>query len=348
MTQQVPSIDLASLIQQSAFDQFIRWLHRTRAIVAVSLALFLVPVLAAIAEGVLGELFSSGLWRLLFIQPTIVVYILTIAPFIQRAHARLLDSLQRIIETAPEEIISQVRLRARRLRRGDWIAALVGALIGLAITVDDPFFSDMPWLFVCYVGTVMAMYAGIAWVIYGSIGNARITSYLLRQPLRVDILDIRPFEPVGYASLLTSMAFIIGATLAIVISVIGEWTLSFFDLVAYAFFSVVAILVFILEMQDTHRILVDAKQREVDLARSRVAEAYQDVKCRAMRGESIQVAVAEMNAWIACRERLEQARTWPYNVDMIRKLLISSLLPIGVAAVRQWGTALLSMIKLPF
>ena len=50
-------------------------------------------------------------------------------------------------------------------------------------------------------------------------------------------------------------------------------------------------------------------------------------------GEDAQSIAAEVNAWMACEERLSRARTWPYNTEIIGKLLISILMPIGIELV---------------
>jgi hypothetical protein len=110
----------------------------------------------------------------------------------------------------------------------------------------------------------------------------------------------------------------------------------------------VALVVFFLNMRDTHRVLADTKERELILAQRRISRAHHALKRAAQAGEDTQAIAAELSAWIACEERLNQTRTWPYNTTIIRNLLISTLMPLGVAALRRLGTALLSLIEWRF
>jgi hypothetical protein len=55
-----------------------------------------------------------------------------------------------------------------------------------------------------------------------------------------------------------------------------------------------------------------------------------------------------MGTWITCRERINKTRTWPHSTEIVGKLLASALMPVGVAALRYVGTALLNLIELPF
>jgi hypothetical protein len=106
--------------------------------------------------------------------------------------------------------------------------------------------------------------------------------------------------------------------------------------------------VFFLNLRDTHRVLADAKQQELDFAQTRISQAYGALKREAQGGEAIQAIAVEIDAWISYKERLGKTRTWPYNTEIIRNLLISTLMPVGVAALRRLGAVLLNLIEWPF
>ena len=127
-----------------------------------------------------------------------------------------------------------------------------------------------------------------------------------------------------------SLAFIIGTTIALVFNLTLHFELTVENVLIYFFFACVTILVFFLNMRDTHRLLADTKKRELGLVQKQISRAYQVLKRKMRDGEDTQAIAAEVNAWIACEERLSQARTWPYNTEIIGKLLISTLMPIGI------------------
>jgi hypothetical protein len=332
----------------SLFDRLTIRLHRTRTLIPLSLSLILLPIAAAFVDGQLNLFFTSALWRALLMQPAIVIYILLLSPMMRRARERVIAGLRPIVRLTDEEfkqlVVAKSRINPRSELVAVWIGALVGWFMRRGITIN----LDAPWIQAYVTIATVLMYAAIAWVIYGSVAGTRLNRALLRQPLEVDIFDISPFEPIGRESVMASLAFVIGATLAMVFSITGQFVLEFESFVVYVFFACVAILVFFLNMRDTHRVLADTKERELDLAQKYISQAYQALKHGAQDGQAAQAAAAEMNVWFACKERLAKTRTWPYNTEIIRTLLISTLMPVGVAALRRLGTALLNLVEWPF
>ncbi|NIV37666.1 MAG: hypothetical protein GWN58_52100 [Anaerolineae bacterium] len=332
----------------SLFDRLAIRLRRTRIFVPLSLFLMLLPIALAFVDGQWEQFLSSGLWRVLLIQPAIVIYILLLSPFMQRAREDVITGLRPIVQVTDQEFEQLVAQQSRLNPRGELIAVSTGALVGWFMRVGMALGVDSPWLQAYQAMATVVMYAAIAWVIYGAVAGTGLYRALLRQPLEVDVFDISPFEPVGRESVMVSVAFIIGATLAMVFSITGEFVLEFESFLAYVFFACVAVLVFFLNLRDTHRVLADAKQQELDLAQTRISQAYQALKREAQGGEAIQAIAIEIDAWISYKERLGKTRTWPYNTEIIRNLLISTLMPVGVAALRRLGAVLLSLVEWRF
>jgi hypothetical protein len=318
------------LSANSLFSRLTVRLSRAHILIPLSLFLILLPIILAFVDGQLDQFFTTNLWRALLIQPTIIVYILLISSFLQCAGERMVISLRPIVQLTNEEFSQLVSEKSRVDPRGELMAIVIGALAGWFLRRGMAITSEAPWLQAYQTIFTIVMYSAIAWAIYGSVVGSRLTGAILRQPLQVDILDIRPFEPVGHASLLVSLAFIIGTTIAMVFTTTRQFVLTVENFLIYFFFACVTILVFFLNMRDTHRILADTKKRELDFVQKRISQAYQVLKCKAQNGEDTQAITAQVNAWIACEERLNQARTWPYNTEIISKLLISTLIPIGL------------------
>ena len=336
------------LSANSLFDRLIIRLYRTRLLIPLCLFLILLPIVLAFVDGQLRQFFSTDLWRALLIQPAIIIYILLIPLFFQRIRERVIAGLRLVVQLADEEFKQLVVEKSRVDPRGELIAVSIGALVGWFLKSGWAITLDAPWIQAYQTISTVLMYSAIAWSIHGAVASTRLNRALLRQPLEVDIFDIRPFEPIGRESVLISLTFIIGATLGMIFSITRQFVLTFESFVFYVFFAAVAILVFFLNMRDTHRVLADTKERELDLAQKHISQAYQVLKHKAQDGEAVQAIAAEMNVWIACKERLNKTRTWPYNTEMIRNLLISTLMPIGVAALRRLGTALLNLVEWRF
>ena len=66
------------------------------------------------------------------------------------------------------------------------------------------------------------MFGTLGWLVYRAIASTLLSRRLCRQPLRVDIFDITPFEPIGRQSLLLAMVFIGGIVIGVVLVVTWE------------------------------------------------------------------------------------------------------------------------------
>jgi hypothetical protein len=332
---------------ESLFDRLTALLSRPRVLIPLGLGLILLPILMAFIDNVLN-LFFTDLWHALLVQPVVITYIVSISRFLRRARERVVAGLRPIILLTDEEFNLLLTEKSRVDLRGELVAISVGALVSLLTWGVWSFDLGAPWIQAYHTVATIVMYAALAWVIYLGVAGPRLNRALLRQPLQVDIFDTRPFEPIGRESLLSALTFIIGATIAMAFVVSHELVLSLENLVVYAFFAFVTILVFCLNMFDTYRVLSRAKQQELSYAQERIALAYQILKHKAQEGEDIQDMAAEMGTWITCKERISKTRTWPQSTEIVSKLLVSALMPVGVAALRYLGTMLLDLIELPF
>ena len=91
----------------------------------------------------------------------------------------------------------------------------------------------------------------------------------------------------------------------------------------------VPILVFFLNMRDTHRVLAAEKRRELAAVEGNILRACRTLMKRLAANESTGTLAAEINALVAYEQRLQTARTWPYNTAMLRTLLFSFVIPGG-------------------
>jgi hypothetical protein len=102
---------------------------------------------------------------------------------------------------------------------------------------------------------------------------------------------------------------------------------------AYGPLAFFVVLLFFLSMRDTHRVLVEAKARELDLVSRRLREVITRFRDE-LAGEGAPAGPsAELAGLLAYERRVRAAPTWPYNPTMLQTLLFSILLPILVKAI---------------
>ncbi len=78
-----------------------------------------------------------------------------------------------------------------------------------------------------------------------------------------------------------------------------------------------------------------AKERKLSPARKRLTEVTQDLDeniahDRFKETESLTI----VTKWVAYFSLINKSSTWPFNADIIRKLLVSTVAPAAVYAVR--------------
>ncbi len=166
--------------------------------------------------------------------------------------------------------------------------------------------------------------------IYGALTNTRLISELQRQPLNINIFDPTPLEPVARLSLGISLTLIGGITLALLLFPDPKFLLRPEGILVNGTLIVVAVLVFFLTMGNTHRVMADAKERELKLVRHNLSTMYQELKERTARGEleGMESFSDAITAWLAYQKVIEDAPEWPYTTDLLRNLVVSTFVPI--------------------
>lgn len=317
----------------SFFDALVNGLYRRphwRAAVAVA-GIFVLPFAIALVDVPFSTIMQAGNWRVLVLQPAIVVYILAVAPIFSHSDGQIADSIRPIAELSDAEFGRVVAEARRGNPRGEWIAFGVGVGAGFFVT-NRP---DNPHLVQLYlVLAFLIMYGMMGWVFYKAFVSSRLSRALLRQPLNVNLFDIAPFEPIGRQSLLLSMAFVGGTTISLFFSFRWDSVLEWQFLAIYATLIGVSILVFFVNMWPTHQLLARTKQRHLANAAQNLAETYDKLAVPAAHDEEALTLYARINAWTAMESRLRETRTWPYDTEMLRTLFITILLPVVVALAR--------------
>jgi hypothetical protein len=214
------------------------------------------------------------------------------------------------------------------------LAFSLGAAFGL--WVGRLWFSgaDLGWLALYVPLSACLMFGLLAWTIYVLMASTRLTAALHRPPLSIDIFDTAPFEPIGRQSLISALVFVGGIVLGMVFGV-GQGSIFAWQTWLMIFIlALVPVLVFFLNMRPTHRVLAAEKRRELDAVGRNIRQGCRILMERIDASESAGALGAEINALVAYEERLEAARTWPYDTAMARTLVFSVVIPGAASLAR--------------
>ncbi len=263
-----------------------------------------------------------------------ILYILIVAPAMARMEYGVIEAYRPMVQLDGGAFDELVKEASRLSPVGEAVALGVGAAFGLWVGLSWMAGESMSWLGSYLALAVSLMFGLLVWTIYAIVAGTRLTSVLHRQPLCFDILDTSPFEPVGRQSLISAVVFVGGIVIGMVF---GVGRVGIFDwqnwLLIFLLF-LVPVVMFFLNMRDTHRVLATEKKRVLDIVRAQIRDACGGLSERIDAGENTGSLGAEINALVAYEERLEQARTWPYNTAMLRTLFVSVIIPGGLALAR--------------
>jgi hypothetical protein len=178
------------------------------------------------------------------------------------------------------------------------------------------------------------MFGLLGWTIYAALAGTRLTAALHRQPLRIDIFNTKPFEPIGLQSLAIALVFVGGIALSMLFGLGQLDILAWQNWVLYVILIIVIVLVFFLNMRDTHRVLASAKRQELERVEGLILQGSRTLMDRIAQGESSNSLGEEINALATYEARVQGTRTWPYDTAMLRTLFFSLFIPAIVELVK--------------
>jgi hypothetical protein len=293
-----------------------------------ALLILLAAFAAAALDRRLPDLITSDRWRAVLLTPTLILYFVLVS----RAMARMEDGVIRAFRSLlplNDEGFNRLLAESSRIRPRDEILAFAaGVILGLVIArLGSP--QPISWLGTYWLASSCLMYGLLAWTIYASFVGTRLTTALLRQPLHIGPFDAPAFHAVGMQSLVLSLVFVGAIMLSLIFPAsqpatlwnLGVW-LPYLPIVA------LVVAVFFLNMLPTHRVLSRAKDEAMKRARQQIQRAGQEMLLRMEENRDTGGLAAEISALAAYQQRLDTARTWPYNTAMLRSLFFSVLAPI--------------------
>ena len=318
----------------SLFDRLISRPRLRWAPLIAALLILLAAFGAAALDRRLSDLITSNRWRAVLLAPSIILYIVVISMAMERMEGRVLRSFRPLVAVDDESFNRLLAESAHMRPRGEILAFAAGAILGLVVvtwSLSEP----ISWLTAYWLASSILMYGLLAWTIYASLVSTRLTTTLLRQPLRIGPFDAPALHAVGMQSLVLSLVFVGGMTISVIFSAFQSdvlrnpaFWLSYLPIVA------VVVAVFFLNMPPAHRVLARARDDELKRVQQHIQRAGQDLLLRMEENREAGSLATEISALAAYQQRLEAARTWPYNTAMLRSLFFSVLVPIITVLVR--------------
>jgi hypothetical protein len=296
----------------------------------VSSVLLFLAISTAYLDGILGEFFSAGHWRGLLSHPVIFAYLLVLVPLMGQSQERALRALRPLVPLDDQDFNSLLGKASVGTPKGESIALSIGIALSLLSFVPAIVGGGFSWVRLNQmVGTILALPL-LCWEIYGSFAGTKRIAAVFGHLSNVDVFNIRPFEPMGRYSLAVSMTFIGGATIGMLFNLGTGVIFSIPSLIGYGIFALIAVLVFFLSMRDTHRVLDTAKDEELQALQLHIADTYRSLADMPIGSPDISALAAKLNLWKEYEKRLKAARTWPYNLRMLRTLGLSVLTPVAL------------------
>jgi hypothetical protein len=314
--------------ENSIFNKFIIKKRSIKFFLGIITLFITTLVFAVLLDGEVDAYTQDFSWRGLLIPPTIIIYILTIAPFMSRMETDVFDSLQNIfIDQSRFQVIVKKSSAIEPI--SEWVAIGFGCIIGV-ISAFSSIDNGISWVSSYWLISNMLLFGLLSWTIYVSIKGTRLISTLLRQPLDVDPFNTTPFQSIGRQSLMIAVVFIGGITISLMF--IGIDLLNINQTVLWLVYmplAIVPVVLFFLNMLPTHKVLADAKNRELIAIRSQL-----QISCRKLlkiiEEDELKNNLADnICALSIYQKQLNETPTWPYNTGMLRTLFFSVLIPVG-------------------
>jgi hypothetical protein len=318
----------------SYFDRIFNRPRSIWTIFLVSLVLLALPFIFALLDGYLEQFLTGGQWRRIISPTAIALYIWIISLPMSRASDSVVAALRPLIELDQDDFQTQVSTAENINPLHEFIAFGIGLLLGVAAASSTDMNQGFSWIKAYWFLSTCLMYAVLAWTIFIAVASTRINAALHRLPMRVDILNPAPFEAVGRQSLLLALVFIGGITISLVLTY-DPAQLSAVDFwISNLLLVVFTVSIFFLSMRPTHLVLAAEKKRQLDPLSARINRACGELVLELEGGNNQGGLSTQITALVAYEERLQAARTWPYNISILRTLFFSVFIPLMSILVR--------------
>jgi hypothetical protein len=275
------------------------------------------------------RIFQDPDWlRACLTSSSVIVYILIANHLGAEGSRAATDAMSRLLRLEHSAFRQLVASFAPTLRRQ---AIAFGAGVGLGLLLIAPGLrAPFSWLGAFLNLTQLLNLGLLAMIIYVVVADSSTTSRFQHQLRHINLFDTTPFEVLGKSRLYSALTMIGGATLVVII-LPARFLLNFFTLVILLGIVLVTIVMFFANLNGIHQAMFDAKQRELNLVRERLASAFALMKERGTLDDP-----ATVQTWLAYEKRLRDVPEWPFNPDTVKSLVVSVFFPASAFVVRWW------------
>ena len=332
MTEEIRTYPLVeALIRRSRLP----WYWVTAVVAAV---LLLLLILATFLDGVANDLFTWGFWHNYGDGLLLIAYILMVSSFIWKLRIKAIQAFRPLL-AIDDDAFNQLAAKASAPNRPwEWVFVLIG--VGMAAALGQPWNLGWGpgelWLSVYLVITGTLMNGLLWWLIYDTLAGTVRIAQLSSQAPKIDILfDTELLIPIARWSLGISVGWVGGISLSLVFQT-QDTLLQGGTITLYAILVCVTVLGFLLSMWSTRNTIAKVKRRELVLARKHLAAASLELKDRASRGrlEGMEGLSSTMTSWATYQKLVQDTPTWPFDINIMRRLLASTIAPVLVYLVK--------------
>ena len=286
----------------------------------VALLLALLVALAVLSQGGVATVGSRGLWKM-GLEPTLIVYILGIYPWLQRRFAVAIDALRPL--SSQPEIVDQALARNRR---GEVIAVLAGAAFSLWVT--GSWRIDAAWMRLYVVAANIVLFGLMALSIYDGVERTRRLARVVGNGLQLDLFNRQLLAPMARWGQTVALTFVGGICLSLVFQSY-ETLHSIRSLVIYAILILVSLTLFFTSVWSVHQALVAAQQRELAVVHQQWVRTRGEFKRQLAEGAQGDVVAlySPMTVLGAYEGQVLAASTWPFNPKIVKEVMASLVAP---------------------
>ncbi|MEZ4557228.1 MAG: hypothetical protein R2854_12400 [Caldilineaceae bacterium] len=302
--------------------------------------LLAIPVIIFWIGPGLMALFGTTLWRQLLLPPLLVIYTVLIVPRLQRLRADVVTGLWPIIDAGerdheellrggPGVIPGRGGRHCRRLGARDDLQRAGHPLPHGAVDRGR--------------GCVHPRLDDRRGIVYYCVQIARSTNRLLElPPLTIDLFDLRPFAPIGFAlGMAMSLAFFGGILLSLLVGFNEQSSGRFRSSGSPMDCSWPSCSASFSWSYASDPSSLGCDQGGATGGWSNTwPKPTPSCATAAPPGDGALELAADITAWTAYQRALNETRTWPYNTRLLRTLTITVLSPLALGAARLIGILL--------
>ncbi|MFC1946435.1 hypothetical protein ACFLXY_00795 [Chloroflexota bacterium] len=319
-----------NLLQSLMRKTHLSWGWATISIAAV---LFILMLLAVSLDSSFTKLTDGAFWLNTLSGAILITYVLVIYPFGVNLRERVIQAVEPLLSQNDEIFNNLVRKIRTPNRIWEWLVLFTGLV--LTVIIGQPWNLDWSpggfWLSVYRVIVSPIFNCLLYWLIFDTLNSVVRITQLSGHPLELDILETDLLTPVAQYSLGISLIFIGGTSISL-INKTWEQLLEWNNILTYSILIVAIVLMFFLSVWGTHNAISKIKNRELALARKHLTEASRELKERAASSQldGVESLSATISLWATYQGLVQETPTWPFNANIIRRLIASIIVPAVV------------------